>query len=102
MNFYFWLAVAAVTITSAARITRLFVYDAFPPSAWLRAKWDSLTHDGDWSLVAHCNYCASFWITIAVLGSGWISDWHPVWWFVNGVFGASYMAAILVQKDGED
>lgn len=102
MSPYEWVAVALVTITSASRITRLATYDAFPPVMWIRNQWDRLTKDGTWSLLAHCGYCASFWITLGVVGAGVLSDWHEAWWFVNGVFGASYLAAILMANDGED
>lgn len=98
----FWVAVALVTITSAARITRLLTYDEFPPSVWVRMQWDKLTHDNGYALLVHCGYCASFWITLIVLGVGELTDYHPVWWFVNGVFGASYLAAILMSRDGDD
>lgn len=102
MTPYEWLAVAVVTVLSSSRITRLVTYDAFPPAVWVRVKWDQITKDGDWALLMHCAFCASFWITLAVLGVGWATDWHPVWWFVNGVFGLSYLAAMTMLRDGDD
>lgn len=102
MNYLYWLTFAVVAITSAARITRLITIDAFPPAAWVRAKWDQITNENDWALLFHCPYCMSFWVTIAVIGSGLASHGHPAWWVVNGVFGASYLAAIMVRFDGDD
>lgn len=97
-----WLAVFAVTVLSSARLTRLVVTDAFPPVAWIRAKWDDLTEPSGWNLLLHCFYCLSFWTTLVILGLGWLSDWHPAWWFINATLGASYLAAVFVVKDGED
>lgn len=101
---FFWIAVAAVTITSSARITRLVTYDKFPPVQWLRDKYADLTDRPrllGWQLLAFCAYCASFWITVGVVLWGYLTDWQPVWWVVNGTFGASYLAAILMVHDGE-
>lgn len=97
-----WIAVAVVSVLSASRITRLVTYDAFPPAVRVRMWWDKVTKDGEWALLFHCAFCASFWITLAVLGAGWASDWHPAWWFVNGVFGASYLAAMVMLRDGDE
>lgn len=102
MNYLDYAIFALVAILSAARITRLITIDAFPPAAWMRALWDRITRDGDWSLLFHCPYCMSFWVTIGVVGSGIWSDYHPAWWVINGVFGGSYLAAIIVRFDGDD
>lgn len=98
-----WLAIALVSVFSAARITRLVTYDAFPPSAWVRAKFDDLTNENDWSLLVHCGYCFSFWATIAVVLSGYFSGWHTAWWLTNSILGGSYLAAIVMaaDKDGD-
>lgn len=101
MNEIYWIAIAAVVITSSSRITRLLTYDKFPPVEWLRNKYADLTDGSGWQLLAFCAYCASFWVTLAVVLSGYFSDWHTIWWLVNGVFGASYLAAILMVHDGE-
>lgn len=97
-----WAAAVLVTIVSAARITRLITYDAFPPSAWVRSKWDDLTDDSGWNLLFHCPWCMSFWVTLGVFGVGWLTEWHPAWWFVNVVLAASYCAAMVMIRDGDD
>lgn len=97
-----WLFVAIVTITSSARITRLVAVDSFPPIVRFRMGWDRLTNDGEWSILFHCLYCFSFWATALVIGTGIWSDFHPAWWIVNSIFGASYLAAYVVRFDGDD
>lgn len=99
---FFWIAVAAVVIASSARLTRLLTFDSFPPIKWLREKYAGWTDGSDWQLLSYCAYCASFWVTLAVVTWGVLTDWQTAWWFVNGIFAASYLAAILVRKDGDD
>lgn len=106
MTDFEWVAVALVAIASSARITRLLVWDSFAPAAWLRMKWDDATTDktgkpNGWNLLFHCGYCMSFWVTIAVVLSGYFTDWHPIWWLVNACFAGSYLAAILMANDGD-
>lgn len=98
-----WIAIAVVTVMSAARITRLVTFDAFPPAAWVRAKFDDLTEENDWSLLVHCGYCFSFWATLAVALWGYFSGWHTAWWLTNSILGGSYLAAIVMaaDKDGD-
>ena len=99
---FFWIAVAVVTTLSASRITRLLTFDKFPPIRWARDKFADRTDGSDWQMLAFCPYCMSFWVMLAVLGSGWGTDWHPVWWFINAAFAGSYLAAILMVHDGDD
>lgn len=93
------LAAVIVGTVSVARLTRLITQDSFPPSAWLRAKWDEVTGDGSWSVLAHCHWCLSVWITPAILLWGWLSDLHVAWWLFNGWMAASYVAAMIVERD---
>lgn len=102
MNTFHWIAVAVVVVLSSARLTRLVMFDAFPPVKWLRDLYADATDGTGWQLIAFCAYCASFWVTLAVVLSGYYSDWHTVWWIVNGSLGASYLAAITVTFDGDD
>lgn len=111
-NEFYWVAVAVVTITSASRLTRLATWDHFPPIEWARNKYADLTDGSGWQLLAFCGYCASFWITGLVLLTAYFAGvldrdstaevWTRVWWIVNGTFGASYLAAILMVHDGDD
>lgn len=106
MSNFQWVAVAVVTVLSAARLTRLVTYDSFPPVAYLRDRFIDLTDKSErgrsWQLVAYCGYCASFWMTLLVLLSGWGLDWPTWWWILNGALGASYLAAIVMVHDGDD
>lgn len=103
---FYWIAVAAVSITSAARLTRLATWDEFPPVAWLRnsfAEWtDKTDRRRGWQVLAFCGYCFSFWAMLAVVLAGHYSDWHEAWWIINSILGGSYLAAILMAHDGDD
>lgn len=102
MSNFEWVAVAVVATLSAARITRLVTWDSFPPSAWLRMKWDAITKDGSWSVLVHCGYCFAVWAAFGVVLWGYWSDWNTAWWLVNGALAASYVAAIVMSNDGDD
>ena len=113
----YWVAVIATTIISAARLTRLAVYDKFPPVAWVRDKYLDATDGSGWGLLALCGFCMSFWVTAIVVGWGElagvyvndlpespsINDWsYCAWWIINGTFAASYLAATYIAHDGDD
>lgn len=103
---FWWVAVAVLTVTSTARITRLLTFDDFPPVKVVRDAFGRWTDKTDrrrgWQLLAYCGYCMSFWVALLVIGTGWTSDWHEVWWLVNSAFGGSYLAAILMAHDGDE
>lgn len=107
---FYWLAVAATTIISAARITRLTVYDKFPPAQWIRDKYLDATDGSGWGLLALCGFCMSFWITGLIVGWGLLAGVYDyehstesiVWWIVNGIFAASYLAATYIANDGDE
>jgi hypothetical protein len=105
-NEFHWIAVAAVTVLSAARLTRLATVDKFPPSVWVRDKYADFTDKTPrrigWQLLLYCGYCFSFWATLLVVLAGWLSEWHEAWWVVNCIFGGSYLAAIVMAHDGDD
>ena len=102
MSVFFWIAVTAVSIVSTARLTRLVTFDKFPPVRWVRDKYIDATDGSDWQLLAFCPYCAGFWVAIAVVLPGYFSDWHAVWWLVNGILAVSYLAAMVMVHDGDD
>lgn len=107
---FYWLAVVAATIISSARLTRLAVYDKFPPIQWLRGKYLDANDGNGWALLALCGYCMSFWITGLVVGWGLLAGVYDrehtpesvVWWIINGIFAMSYLAAAFVANDGDD
>lgn len=111
MSEFYWIAVVATTVISAARLTRLFVYDEFPPIARPRAWFKVRAESSDWGLIAECGFCASFWVTAAVFVWGLLSHvyGHPpndlaghIWWAANGVLAMSYVAASYVARDGDE
>lgn len=89
----------AVAVVSAARLTRLLVFDDYPPVVWVRRGWDRLTNDGPWSQLVHCGFCAAPWILAAVAAWGWLSHLHWTWWVLNAWLAASYVASIIVAYD---
>lgn len=112
----YWVAVAIITVTASARLTRLATYDQFPPVLWLREAYaefmDKTERRRGWQVLAYCGYCASFWLTLIVVVwadlsgvfEGWTRDpslWASGWWFLMGTLGASYLAAILMKNDGD-
>ena len=102
MTDFEWVAAAIVAVISSARITRLVTWDHYPPSVWLRTKWDTLTNDGPWSLLAHCGYCFGLWAAAFVVGWGYLSNFHWTWWLFNGWLAVGYLAAIVMAFDGDD
>lgn len=100
MNEEFYYVVAAIVgVLSVARLTRLLTNDDFPPSEWIRTTWDKITKEGAWSALARCLWCASPYITAAVLAWGLLSHFHWTWWVFNGWMAASYVASWLVFHD---
>lgn len=108
---FYWLAVALTTVVSASRLTRLATVDKFPPVRWARDKYADATDGTGWQLLLFCGYCFSFWATALVVLWGCLSGVYDVsgngtpatvWWIVNGILAASYLAAILMAHDGDD
>jgi hypothetical protein len=99
---FYWLAVTAVTVMSAARITRLLTFDEFPPMKWIRDRYDDLTGESDWNLLFHCPYCMGFWVALGVILWGYLSGFDTAWWLGNGVFAGAYLAAIVMVHDGDE
>lgn len=99
-----WVVVAAVVVgvLGAARLTRIAVADKFPPAAWVRSAWDRVTRDGDWSLLVHCHWCLGPWMFALSLGTGLVSDLHPVWWIFWGWLAGAYLTSMVVEFDEKD
>lgn len=95
----YWLAAVVVAVVGTARLTRLLVFDTYPPSAWVRARWDAITHDGPWSVLVHCGYCAAPWIGVITLAWGWASGLHWSWWLFYGFLTLAYLSATYVSWD---
>jgi hypothetical protein len=100
---YTVILAAIVAVLGVGRLTRVIVHDAFPPSAWLRAKWDDLTGENDWNKLFHCWWCMSFWVTALCFGHfllGFLAVWIAwTWWLFWGGLAVSYLAAIVISRD---
>jgi len=100
MNQYFVMVVTGVFgVLASARLTRLIVADSYPPAAWLRSKWDALTHDGSWSELVHCGWCASPYVSAAVFAPGYFLSWPHWWYLVTGFIAASWLVGWVVFHD---
>lgn len=115
MSAFYWIAFAAVTVLSSARLTRLATFDKFPPVEWLRNKYADWTDGTGWQLLAFCGYCASFWLTGLVVVWAYFADVladplspsdHPLatmlWWMFNGTLGGSYLSAVFMALDADN
>lgn len=118
MTNFEWVAAAVLSVITTARITRLFVWDKYPPSVWLRNWWDERTGfrdekgklmrdaEGDvlgpWTPLLHCGYCAGMYVAPVVILTGWLSGWHTAWWVVCSCLSAAYAGAVFMAFDGED
>lgn len=96
---FVYIAAAIVGVFSAGRFTRLVVADEYPPTIWVRMKWDTITHDGPWSKFAHCHWCFAPWAFLPILLWGYFTDLQPAWWLFNGWLAGSYLASIVVNWD---
>lgn len=99
MTAFWYVAASVVGVLSAARLTRLAVADEFPPSVWVRMKWDTLTKDGSWSKLAHCPWCASPYFSAMILLWAVLSHLHWSWWLFNSWMAMSYAASWVVFHD---
>lgn len=114
---FYWIAVAVVTVLSAARLTRLAVADDFPPVKFFRDRAYNWLDKGpkrlQWQIITYCGYCASFWLALPIVLWGYVAHvyghppndltgWQTAWWIFNGVLAASYLAAIVMRFDGDD
>ena len=102
------LLTLAIAVLSVARTTRLIIWDEYPPAKWLRDKWDAKV-TGGWNTLLHCGFCAAPYVavgmavwTLAVQPwkapfDAWSAEWW--WWVLNGTWGLSYVASIVVAHD---
>lgn len=97
-------------VLGTARLTRLLLFDVYPPVAWLRERWDHYTAASSWNTLLHCAYCAT---PYCALLTGTFALWLlPVsvpysqaqtwFWLPAGWAAGSYAAAITVAYDGDD
>jgi hypothetical protein len=106
LQFPMWVVVVLglfVAVIGSGRVTRVIVYDDFPPTIWLRMQWDKLTDDNSWNKLFHCFWCMSHWVMLLCIGWFWIGlfvqwiGWS--WWLFFGWFALSYLQAMLIARD---
>lgn len=107
---HFWLTWAIIIgVLSVARTARLIVWDEYPPMIWLRTKWDERIGEEGWGKLIHCQFCATpylavgmfVWAAVAFERFAPTDLWSATWWWfvVNGVWGLSYLSAMIVAYD---
>lgn len=97
------LLTIAVAVIGVARLTRVVVYDEFPPTAWWREMWAGWFHGTGWDKLFLCWWCFSFWAALACVGwfiGGLYVDWVMwAWWIFWGTFALAYLAPMLIVRD---
>ena len=109
MNHFEQVLALIVWTIASARITRLVIFDHYPPMVWLRITWDRYTGNSSWNLLLHCGYCLAPWVALVAGALGcWslgieFSTLVDHWWLAVCVWlSVAYLAAITVAYDGED
>jgi hypothetical protein len=99
--FYLVLAIL-VAVLGVGRLTRILVYDDYPPTMWLRRKWIDLTKAGPWAKLATCLWCASPYVAAVCVAWGALSfnrPWEWTWWVFWGTLSVAYVAAMVLVRD---
>lgn len=106
IDFTWWQAILAVVVAvvGSARLTRLIVYDDYPPAQGVRNWWDKVTRNGPWSLLAHCGWCMGPWVTAFTVVWFFLGVlvYPPVliaWWVFFGWLTLSYWVSQYVYFD---
>jgi hypothetical protein len=93
-------------VFGVGRLTRVIVYDDFPPAVWWRIRWSKWTHDSAWTKLFTCYWCLSPWIMLACLAWWYVGLyvlWITIaWWIFWGWLALSYIAAIIIAHDERD
>jgi hypothetical protein len=105
VNTFQWIAASIIGVLSVARTARLIVWDEYPPTIWLRMKWDDATGESGWNKLLHCQFCLTPWLAAGMLLWAWLAGIEDdsassvIWWVVNGWWAGSYLAASYVAYD---
>lgn len=91
-------------VFTSARLTRVLVFDDFPPAAWIRVQWDSRTAGSGWNELFHCPYCMGVWVAlpVTVLAVGFTLGWGVfgtilgLWWVFCAWMAVAYLSGIIV------
>lgn len=103
-----WLLAIAVGVVGTARLTRLIVFDEWPPTKAIRDWWIGRTSHvwdngtvvpGPWQKLLTCAFCAAPWFMVVCFAWALATDFHWTWWLFYGWLAASYLASIVVAYD---
>lgn len=100
---YLYIAAAVVVgVVGTARFVRLVTADTFPPSVWLRIKYEDRAGE-QWGKLLTCPWCFGMYPTLLnlvwFLLSGGSDFWRGAWWLANGWLAASYAVSWVVFHD---
>lgn len=105
---HFIAVIAILTgVLGVARLTRIVVYDDYPPAMWWRDTWKRITKDGPWSKLFTCWWCLSPWVALVCIAWWvWLIPLHPAWmfawWAWWGMLAAGYVATMIIVRDGDE
>jgi hypothetical protein len=96
----------AVAALGVARLTRVIVYDDFPPAMWWRETWVRITNGNAWAKLFLCWWCLAFWVALACIG-WWIGGLYALWaawawWIFWGALALGYLAPMIIVRDEPD
>lgn len=91
-----------VAILGAARLTRLIVFDTFPPVVSLRIWY--LDHAPEhWGKLVECHWCMGPWMFLIAVGTFFLTlVWLPfayAWWIFYVWMAGSYLVSQYVHFD---
>lgn len=95
-------------ILGVARLTRIVVYDDFPPAIWLRMTVERLLDRGPyaraWSKIVTCWWCLAPWLAlVCILWWMFLVPLHPAWlyawWAWWGMLAGGYVATMVIVRD---
>lgn len=101
-----WLLVAAAvaSVLAVGRLTRLAVYDKYPPAMRVRDWYVSVVPER-WAGLATCPFCFAPWAQLVSLSWAWVGGLNPetlsggLWWFAHLWFALAYAASMVVVRD---
>lgn len=99
-----------VGILGVARLTRVIVFDTFPPAVWWRIRWDRMVPKEKggwfelWNKLFHCWWCLSMWVALACIAWWvWLTPlhvaWALAWWVFWGALALGYIATMVIVRD---
>lgn len=98
MTDFEWVAAVVVGTLSVARTARFLIWDEFPPMEWLRGYLIAWLGDS-WGKLFTCQFCLAPYLAAGMVGWAWLADLNTAWWVINGIWGGSYIAAMIVSYD---